>query len=53
MVLSGFLVSPGSLVPLHPLTVPFRRQFEFSVSFLLLLHILVLLFYGYILAGVL
>ena len=31
-VLSSFQVTPGLVVPAHPLPVPVRRSFEFSMS---------------------
>ena len=51
--LSGFRVTPGLVVPEHPLPVPFSRSFAFSVYFLFLLNILVSLFCGARLGGVL
>ena len=39
--LSGFLVAPGLVVPEQPIPVPVLQYFEFSMYFLLILHILV------------
>ena len=51
--LSGLRVTPVLLVLAHPLPVPVRRSFEFSMYFLLILNILVSSFCGAILGGVL
>ena len=51
--LFGFRVIPVLLVPSHPLPVTFHLYFRYFMSFLLLLNILVSLFYGAILGGIL
>ena len=32
-IISDFRVTPGLVVPAHPLLVPFSQYFEFSMSF--------------------
>ena len=52
-VLSNLRVPPWLVVPAHPLPVPVRGSFYFSISFLFTWHIWVLLLYGAISGGVL
>ena len=53
-ILSGFQVTPVLIVLEHPLPVPVYRYFEFSMSFFVaFLNVLVSLFYGARLDGVL